>query len=57
MYKRILDCRACVNSYLGYLGHFKADRVVSRELSGSKLLEMVAVEKTDNARCGKIKCI
>ena len=53
----LADCRACVNSYLGYLGHFKADGLVSRELSGSNLLEMFAVEKTDNARCGKIKCI
>ena len=51
----LADCRACVNSYLGYLGHFKADSLVSGELSGSKLLEVFAVEKTDNARCGKVK--
>ena len=53
--KRILDdCRACVNSYLGYLGHFKADGLVYRELRGLKLLDIFAVESTDNARWGKV---
>lgn len=50
----LMDCRACVNSYLGYLGHFKADGLVSRELSGSKLLKMFAVAQTENARWGKV---
>ena len=48
------DCRACVNSYLGYLGHFKADGLVYRELTGSKLLDIFAVESTNNARWGKV---
>ena len=49
------DCRACVNSYLGYLGHFKADGLVCRELRGSKLLDLFAVDGTDNARWGKMR--
>lgn len=53
--RRLNDCRACVNSYLGYLGHFNADGLVCRELNGSKLLEMFVVEKTDNARWGKVR--
>lgn len=52
----LADCRACVNSYLGYLGHFKADGIVHRELQQSPLLKRFAVDRTENARCGKVRC-
>lgn len=52
--RRLNDCRACVNSYLGYLGHFKADGLVYRELCDSPLLKAYVLEATDNARWGKI---
>ena len=52
--QRLNDCRACVNSYLGYLGHFKADGLVSEHLQDSPLLDVFKVEATDNARWGKL---
>lgn len=50
----LYDCRACVNSYLGYLGHFKADGLVSEQLRHSPLLNVFNIEATDNARWGKL---
>lgn len=52
--RRLNDCRACVNSYLGYLGHFNADGLVYRELCDSLLLKVYGLEATDNARWWKL---
>ena len=55
--QRLNDCRACVNSYLGYLGHFKADGLVSEHLFHSFLLNAYKIEATDNVRWGKLCCL
>ena len=46
---------ACINSYLGYLGHFSADAYVCKMLADSVLLEYFSMHKTSNARYGKVK--
>lgn len=46
---------ACINSYLGYLGHFSADAYVCKMLADSVLLEHFSMHKTSNARYGKVK--
>lgn len=48
---------ACINSYLGYLGHFSADTYVCKMLVDSILLEHFSIHKTSNARYGKVKVL
>lgn len=48
---------ACINSYLGYLGHFSADTYVYKMLADSVLLEQFSIHKTSNARYGKVKML
>lgn len=48
------ECRACVNSYLGYLGHFKTDGLVCEHLYKSPLLKIYKIESTNSSRWGKV---
>jgi CheY-like chemotaxis protein len=49
------DITACLNSYLGYLGHFSSDKYVCKMLKNSPLLHNFLIHRTPNARYGKIK--
>jgi retron-type reverse transcriptase len=49
------DITACLNSYLGYLGHFSSDKYVCKMLKNSPLLHNFSIHRTPNARYGKIK--
>ncbi len=51
------EITACLNSYLGYLGHFNTDKYVCKMLGNSPLLHNFSIHRTANARYGKVSFV